>query len=364
MQSIPQHIEEIASKCSQGERISEAEALTLYREAPLWLLSKLATERKRAVSGDMVFYNRNFHIEPTNICRFKCKFCSYRREAHSPEAWDYSIDEMEKIARGYVGSGVTEVHIVGGVHPRHNLHFFVELTSKIHRILPNVTIKAYTAVELAAMIKEANLSLVQGLTLLKEAGMSAIPGGGAEIFDPEVRTKICAEKGTAEEWLEVHDTAHKLGLSTNCTILYGHIESLESRIDHLARLRQQQDLSGGFNAFIPLKYRSSHNEMSHLGEVSVIDDMRMMAVSRLFLDNIPHIKAYWVMYGKATTELALAFGADDVDGTIDDTTKIYSMAGAEDQRPRITIDEIKAMAQRAGMTAVERDTHYNVIDKI
>ncbi len=361
MQKIPQHIERIVAKCHDRVRISEAEAITLYREAPLWLLSKLATERKMAISGDEVYYNRNFHIEPTNICRFKCRFCSYRREAHSPEAWDYSIEEMVESAKRYVGTGVSEVHIVGGVHPRHNLHFFVELTSKIHDILPEVAIKAYTAVELSSMIKEANLSLVQGLTLLKQAGMSAIPGGGAEIFDPEVRNKICPEKGSAEEWLAVHDTAHKLGISTNATILYGHIESLESRIDHLSRLRDQQDVSGGFNAFIPLKYRSSHNDMSHLGEVSVVEDMRMMAISRLYLDNIPHIKAYWVMYGKATTELALAFGADDVDGTIDDSTKIYSMAGAEDQRPQMTISEIESMARRAGMQAVERDTHYNII---
>ncbi|MFI3306249.1 MAG: CofH family radical SAM protein [Rikenellaceae bacterium] len=363
MESLPQHIAEIAAKCSARERISEVEAALLYREAPLWLLSKLATERKRAFSGDVVYYNRNFHIEPTNICRFKCRFCSYRREAHSPEAWDYSIEEIEQTAKRYVGSAVTEVHIVGGVHPRHNLYFFIELTSKIRDILPGVAIKAYTAVELSVMIKEAKLSLVQGLKMLQDAGMSAIPGGGAEIFDPEVRTKICPEKGTAEEWLEVHDTAHKLGINTNSTILYGHIESLESRIDHLSRLRTQQDRSGGFDAFIPLKFRSSHNEMSHLGEVSVVEDMRMMAVSRLFLDNIPHLKAYWVMYGKATTEMALAFGADDVDGTIDDSTKIYSMAGAEDKRPQMTIGEIEAMAQRAGMRAMERDTHYNVISR-
>ncbi len=356
-----QSVDEIARKCRRRERITIDEAIVLYREAPLWLLSKLATERKREVSGDAIFYNRNFHIEPTNICRFKCRFCSYRREAHSTEAWDYSIEQMCESARQYVGSGVSEVHIVGGVHPRHDLGFFVELISKIKEILPEVTIKAFTAIELADMISKAGLTLEAGLTQLIEAGMGAIPGGGAEIFDEEIRNKICPEKGSAELWLEVHDTAHRLGLNTNATILYGHIESLEARFDHLARLRAQQDKSGGFDAFIPLKYRSSHNEMSHLGEVSVIDDMRMMALSRLFLDNIAHIKAYWVMYGKATTEMALAYGADDVDGTIDDTTKIYSMAGAEDQKPQMTIEEIEKMARRAEMAAVERDTHYNTI---
>ncbi len=356
-------LDKIAEKCSKGERISEAEALVLYREAPLWLLSKLATERKREASGDVVYYNRNFHIEPTNICRFKCRFCSYRREAHSPEAWDYTIEEMEQMAREYIGRGATEVHIVGGVHPRHDLAFFVELISRIKRILPEVTVKAFTAVEILDMIRKAGLSLEEGLERLKQAGMGAIPGGGAEIFDAKIRGEICPEKGSAEEWLRVHEVAHGLGINTNATILYGHVESLEARFDHLGRLRAQQDVSGGFDAFIPLKYRSSHNEMSALGEVSVVEDMRMMALCRLFLDNVPHIKAYWVMYGKATSEMALAFGADDVDGTIDDSTKIYSMAGAEDQRPRMTSEEIEMMARRAGFRAVERDTHYNMIVK-
>ncbi|MFI3259069.1 MAG: CofH family radical SAM protein [Rikenellaceae bacterium] len=361
--NLPKEIAQIAEKCTARERISEAEAVVLYREAPLWLLSHLATERKRAVSGDFVFYNRNFHIEPTNICRFKCRFCSYRREAHSPEAWDYSIEQMLEMARGYVGSSVTEVHIVGGVHPRHDILFFEELIRGVKSILPSVTVKAFTAVELAYMIRKAGLSIEEGLRRLVEAGMGAIPGGGAEIFDPEIRNQICPEKGTAEEWMEVHREAHKLGLGTNATILYGHIETLEARIDHLARLRKQQDESSGFNAFIPLKFRSSHNEMSHLGELSVMEDMRMMAISRLFLDNIDHIKAYWVMYGKQTTEMALAFGADDVDGTIDDSTKIYSMAGAEDQRPRMGVDEIERMAHSAGMRAVERDTNYKIIER-
>ncbi|MFI3289724.1 MAG: CofH family radical SAM protein [Rikenellaceae bacterium] len=361
MQNLEQHISKIAAKCSARERITPQEATTLYREAPLWLLSQLAVERKMAVSGDAIFYNRNFHIEPTNICLFKCRFCSYRRDVGSEDSWEYTIDDMRAQAKRYVGSGVTEVHIVGGVHPKHTLDFFVELIAAIHEILPDAMIKAFTAIELGYMIRKADLSFEEGLKRLKDAGMGAIPGGGAEIFDWEVREKICPEKGRAEEWLQIHEVAHTMGISTNCTILYGHIETFENRIDHLERLRDQQDRSGGFNAFIPLKYRNMHNEMSHLGEVSVVDDMRMIAISRLFLDNIPHIKAYWVMYGKATTELALAFGADDVDGTIDDSTKIYSMAGAEDTKPKMTIVEIEELAKRAGFRAVERDTHYNII---
>ncbi len=361
MNNLAQHIEQIATKCHLGERITPSEALSLWHDAPLWLLAKLAFERKRRVSGDMVFYNRNFHLEPTNVCRFRCKFCSFRRGEGAEDSWNYSIEEMEQIARGYQNSGVTEVHIVGGVHPSHNLDFFVELTRRIKAILPSVTIKAFTAIELSYMIREAGLSTLEGLKRLQEAGMESIPGGGAEIFDEQIRSEICGDKGSTEEWFDVHNSAHGLSISTNCTILYGHIESVEHRIDHLERLRTQQDKSGGFNAFIPLKYRSVNNDMSSLGEVSIMEDLRMLSISRLFLDNIPHIKAYWVMYGKQTAELALSFGADDVDGTIDDSTKIYSMAGAEDQRPRMTIDEIKAMAQRAGLRAVERDTHYNII---
>jgi aminodeoxyfutalosine synthase len=196
--------------------------------------------------------------------------------------------------------------------------------------------------------------------------MQAIPGGGAEIFDPELREKICPEKGTAEEWLAVHAAAHKLGIPTNATILYGHAETLEQRIDHLVRLREQQDESlgtggEGFNAFIPLKFRAKHNQMSGSGEVSVVEDMKMLAMSRIILDNIPHIKAYWVMYGKSVAEMALAFGADDIDGTIDDSTRIFSMAGAEETAPRLTVAEIEQMAAAAGLRAVERDTFYNAI---
>ncbi len=351
----------IVKRCEAGLRITPAEALVLWRDAPLWQLAQLAHERKRRVSGDAVFYNRNIHLEPTNICRFKCRFCSFRRQEGESGSWNYTIPEMESIARGYVGSGITEVHIVGGVHKTHNLEFFVELTRRIKAILPNATIKAFTAVELAAMFSEAGVSLEEGLARLKEVGMESIPGGGAEIFDEEIRSKICPEKGSAQEWFALHDAAHRVGISSNCTMLYGHIESIEHRISHLDMLREQQDKTGGFNAFIPLKYRSVANEMSHLGEVSIVEDLRVLALSRLYLDNISHIKAYWVMYGKQTTELALSFGADDVDGTIDDTTKIYSMAGAEDSRPSMSVEQIESMAARAGFRAVERDTHYNII---
>lgn len=354
-----QRIDDIAAKVRRAERIDDTEAELLWRRAPLWLLGELAIAAKRRVSGDKVYYNRNFHIEPTNRCVFNCRFCSYRRPAGSPEAWDYTMDQIEEIVRGKQGRGITEVHIVGGVHPEHGLEYYTDMIRRVKALLPEAAIKAFTAIELSYMIRKAGLSVEAGLRQLKQAGMDAIPGGGAEIFDDQVRRRICPDKGSTAEWFEVHETAHRLGIPTNATILYGHVEELRHRIDHLRRLRELQDATGGFNAFIPLKYRNFGNPMSEIGEVSVIEDLRMLAMSRIYLDNIPHIKAYWVMYGKATTELALAFGADDIDGTIDDTTKIYSMAGADDRRPTMSVDEIHRIVRAAGCRAVERDTFYN-----
>lgn len=353
--------EEIAISVAAGERLSAEDALTLWREAPLWRLGELAVERKRAISGDKVFYNKNFHLEPTNLCVFNCKFCSFRRTAGSPEAWDMSMDEVEQMVRRYEGSGVTEVHIVGGVHPHHDIYYYCDMIRRVKAILPAVAVKAFTAIELSYMIRQAGLTTEQGLRLLIDAGMEAIPGGGAEIFDETVRQQICPDKSSTAEWFDVHRTAHGLGIKSNATMLYGHIEELHHRVDHLLRLRDLQDATGGINAFIPLKYRNFGNSMSAIGEVSVVEDLRTLAMSRLILDNVPHIKAYWVMYGKQTTEMALAFGADDIDGTIDDSTKIYSMAGADDKRPSMSVDEMRDMVARAGFRAVERDTHYNEI---
>ena len=354
-------IADIVEKCRHQQRINAAEAALLWEQAPLWQLSELAVEAKRRVSGDKVYYNRNFHLEPTNVCLFECKFCSYRRREGEEGAWDYTMEQVLDTVRSRKGCGATEIHIVGGVHPVHDLYYYADMIRQVKQIMPEVAIKAFTAVELNYMIRKAGLTVEQGLQLLKEAGMESIPGGGAEIFAPEIRTQICPQKGSAEEWLELHRAAHKMGIDSNATMLYGHIESIEHRIDHLMRLRELQDSTGGINAFIPLKFRSANNAMSSIGETSVIDDLRTLAMSRLILDNVPHIKAYWVMYGKTTAELALAFGADDIDGTIEDSTKIYSMAGAADTRPTMSIEEIERMCATAGFRAVERDTHYNEI---
>lgn len=353
---------DIIELARRGERVSAEDAITLWREAPLWVLGELAVERKRRMSGDMVFFNRNIHIEPTNICLFNCEFCSFRRREGDADAWYMSIDEVIARAAEMKTSGITEVHIVGGVHPKHTLDTYCAMVRGVKSVLPNVTVKAYTAVEILYMIRNAGVSIIEGLKQLQEAGMECIPGGGAEIFDEELRRKICPEKCSSDEWLAVHRAAHNLGIKTNCTMLYGHVESIEQRVDHLQRLRLLQEETSGFDAFIPLKYRSRHNRLSEVGECSVEEDMRTIAMSRIFLDNIPHIKAYWVAYGKQTTEMALAFGADDIDGTIDNSTKIYSMAGA-DERPTMSVAELCSLVHDAGFVAVERDTHYNHIKR-
>ncbi len=359
--NLPENILAIAAKIENHERISPGEAVALWVDAPLALLGMLADRVRRAKNGDAVFYNRNVHIEPTNVCLFRCRFCSFRRNEGEPGAWYHTVEEIARIARGYAGSGITEVHIVGGVHPSHTLDTYMDMIRAVKGALPDVTVKAFTAIELGYMIRRAGLPLEVGLRMLRDAGMEAIPGGGAEIFDEELRARICPEKGSSAEWLEVHKTAHGLGIKTNATMLYGHAETVAHRIDHLDRLRTLQDRTGGFDAFIPLKFRNMHNEMSELGETGVVDDMRTLAMSRIFLDNFSHIKSYWPMYGKTAAAMALAFGADDVDGTIGDTTKIYSMAGAEDANPSLTVAEIERMAAEAGLRAVERDTFYNPV---
>jgi len=351
----------IAEKVIRGERLTIEDGIALYHSNNLGVLGSLALYKKNQVSGNKVYFNRNFHIEPTNICTYACKFCSYRRKAGQQDAWDYSITEMVDICKKYTGKGITEVHIVGGVNPDKDLHFYGTLMQEVKKIFPDAHIKGFTAVELDYIIRKAGYSLEQGLQKLKEYGLNSIPGGGAEIFDPEVRKRICDEKASSDLWLTIHETAHNNGLPSNATMLYGHVETYEHRIDHLNKLRQLQDKTGGFNAFIPLKYKKENNSMGQIGEINTMEVMKNFAVCRLFLDNIPHIKSYWPMLGKNTAQMALNFGADDMDGTIDDSTKIYSMAGSEETSPSMTTNEMNDLIVEAGFTAVERDSLYNEI---
>lgn len=351
----------IAEKIVKGIRINPTEGILLYEKADLPVLGLLSSHVKRSLTGNSVYFNRNFHIEPTNRCIYNCRFCSYRKAASDPESWDQSHDEMLEIVKKFDGKDVTEVHIVGGVHPSHDLHYYGNLIRKIKTHRPSLHVKAFSAVELDYMIRIAGTSIEDGLLQLKNYGLDSIPGGGAEIFDEQVREKISNEKTSSEPWLLIHETAHRLGIPSNATMLYGHIETFSNRIDHMNRLRILQDRTGGFNAFIPLKYKMHNNAMAHLGEISLIEDLRNYAVARIFLDNIPHIKAYWPMTGKTVAQISLLFGADDLDGTIDDTTKIYSMAGAEEKNPSMTGEEICKLISEAGFQPVERDSLYNRI---
>ncbi|HXS35878.1 MAG TPA: aminofutalosine synthase MqnE [Flavipsychrobacter sp.] len=352
----------IAEKVQNQERLSEEEGVLLFEKGELGFVGALANHISKRLHGNKVYFNRNFHIEPTNVCVFTCNFCSYSRlYKNRDEGWELSIEQMLERVRKYDGQPVTEVHIVGGVHPKMNLEFFCEVISKIRAHRPDLHIKGFTAVELDYMFRKAKLTVEEGLQRLKDAGLQSLPGGGAEIFHPDVRNEICADKVDADGWLLIHETAHRLGMHTNATMLYGHIENYEHRIDHMSRLRLLQDKTGGFNCFIPLKFRNKDNDMSNVPESSIVEDLRLYAISRIFIDNIKNLKAYWPMLGRQTAQLTLSFGVNDLDGTIDDTTKIYSMAGSEEQHPTMSTEDLCDLIQAAGKTPVERDTIYNEI---
>ncbi len=359
---ISAELKTIADKIYNNQRISEADALVLFQQGSLPFLGSLANFVRERLHGDTTYFNRNFHIEPTNLCVFSCNFCSYSKlYAKREEGWELSIDQMLHMVKKYDGQPVTEAHIVGGVHPKMDLQFFADLLKAIKTHRPDLHIKAFTAVEYDYMFRKAKVSVEEGLKILISHGLDSIPGGGAEIFHPDVRTKICADKVDADGWLNIHATAHKLGLHSNATMLYGHIETYEHRIDHMNRLRNLQDETKGFQTFIPLKFRNQDNDMSNIAESTVVEDMKMYAVARLFLDNFPHMKAYWPMLGRHNAQMTLSFGVNDIDGTIDDTTKIYSMAGSEEQTPTMTTEQLVALIKQVNRKPVERDTLYNVV---
>lgn len=359
---VSTELKETGEKILSGARISPAEGLLLLEKAPLAFVGMLANHIREQRHGHRTYFNRNFHIEPTNVCVFSCKFCSYSRlYAHKEEGWELSIDQMMDKVKAYDGKPITEVHIVGGVHPKMDIHYFAELLRKIKAHRPDLHIKGFTAVELDYMFRKAKMTRAEGMAYLHAAGLDSLPGGGAEIFAADIREQICADKVDGAGWLDIHANAHALGMHSNATMLFGHIEQYHHRIDHMEQLRQMQDRTRGFNTFIPLKFRNFDNEMSHVPESSVIEDLKMYAVARVYLDNFPHIKAYWPMLGRQNAQLTLSFGVNDIDGTIDDSTKIYSMAGSEEQNPAMTTAELVALIKQAGREPIERDTLYNEI---
>ena len=358
--SIP--LKNIAQKVLKQERITFDEGVYLYEHGELGYLGVLANFIRERKHGDVTYFNRNFHIEPTNLCVYDCKFCSYSRLLKNrDDGWEMSVEEMLNQVKSYDGEPITEVHITGGVVPKQDLEFYANFFRKTKAHRPDLHIKALTPVEYYYIFKKAKLSHYDGMKYLKEAGLDSMPGGGAEIFDPEIRQKIAADKCNAEQWLDIHEQAHSLGMRTNATMLYGHIEEYKHRVDHMERLRQLQDKTQGFQAFIPLKFRNKENQMSNIPEVSIIEDLKNYAISRIYLDNFDHIKAYWAMISRNTAQLSLSFGVDDIDGTLDDTTKIYSMAGAEEQTPKMSTQELVDLIKNVGRHPIERNTLYDVI---
>ncbi len=361
--TLDANLRKIAQKVADAKRITPEEGIYLYEHASLGYVGVLANYIREKRHGDKTYFNRNFHVEPTNVCIYTCNFCSYSRLIKKrSEGWEYTHDDIMNIIKKYDGKPVTEVHIVGGVLPQYDFKFYIDLYKAIKAHRPDLHVKALTPVEYHYIFKKGKVSYEEGMKAMVEAGLDSMPGGGAEIFDEEIRNQIAKDKCNAEQWLRLHEILHDLGKRSNATMLYGHIESYANRVDHMERLRQLQDKTGGFQTFIPLKFRNQNNDMSQLEEVSAVEDLKNYAISRIYLDNFDHIKAYWPMIGRTTAQLSLAYGVNDMDGTIDDTTKIYSMAGSEEQSPSLSTRQLVEMVKAVNRHPIERDTVYNVIE--
>lgn len=351
----------ITEKVHAGERLTYDEGVWMFGQRDVVKLGKLAQVARRRLHGDKVYFNKNRHINPTNVCAFHCNFCSFARTSDDePGAYTHMPVDIPARVRPAVEAGVREFHIVGGLHPKYGFEYYEEVLRVLKAEFPHIHLKAFTAVEIDYFAQLTGLSHEETLRRLMTAGLDSMPGGGAEIFHWDVRRKICPEKADQETWLHVHDTAHRLGLKTNCTMLYGHIEQHEHRVHHMVALREQQDKSGGFQTFIPLAFHPMENNLGRRLErqwTTGVDDIKTLAISRLMLDNIPHIKAYWVMLTPELAQVALNFGANDMDGTIIEE-KIYHDAGARTKQ-EMTVSVLMDYIRAAGFIPVERDTIYN-----
>jgi aminodeoxyfutalosine synthase len=354
-------LQAIREKVEAGQRLSFDDGLALEESNDLFALGEMANLVRERYNGRFGYYNVNTHINPTNVCVYTCDFCAFRADLNDERAYVMGPDQIVERAGQAHGRGATELHIVGGLHHKLPFDYYVDVVRWIHDAYPEIHIKAYTAVEIEFFSKIARTSVEGILKRLIDAGLGSLPGGGAEIFHPEVREQICGAKASTETWLDVHRTAHRLGLHSNATMLYGHIEKPRHRIDHLVRLRELQDETGGFQTFIPLAFHPDNSRMDDIPKPSGVMDLKTMAVSRLMLDNFPHIKAYWVMLGIKTAQVALSFGADDIDGTVVHE-KIYHEAGAETPQ-EVTVSEIRRLITEAGRVPVERDTLYHRVER-
>jgi aminodeoxyfutalosine synthase len=349
----------IGEKVEKGIRLSRGDALKLMKSNNLISIGQLANKVRERKSGNYAYFNMNRHINLTNICVSRCKFCAFSRDKSDADAYAMTIDDIMGIARSARYLGITEFHIVSGLHPDLPFNYYLDIISHLKETMPDVHIQAFTAVEIAYFAKIANLSIKDVLTKLKAAGLGSLPGGGAEILNHRVRQAVCSKKATAREWLRVMRTAHNLGLKSNATMLYGHIETLEERIDHLLSLRKLQDETGGFQSFIPLPFHPNNTQLPDFKKPSAFENIKMLAVSRLVLDNFPHIKSFWIMLGLKVSQLSLLFGVDDLDGTVVEE-KITHAAGADTDQS-ISREELLDLIFAAGKVPVERDTLYNVI---
>jgi aminodeoxyfutalosine synthase len=354
-------LEPIREKVNAGARLTFEDGLTLERSADLLGVGALANAVRERYNGRNAYYNINTHINPTNVCVYRCDFCAFRADLNDDRAYVMTEAQVRERAEQAHARGATELHIVGGLHHKLPFAWYVDVVRWVKAAAPEIHVKAYTAVEIEWFAKIDRTTIRDVLRRLIDAGLGSLPGGGAEIFHPEVREEICGAKASTETWLEVHRTAHRLGLHSNATMLYGHIERAEHRIDHLVRLRELQDETGGFQTFIPLAFHPDNSRMDEIPKPSGVTDLKTMAISRLMLDNFPHIKAYWVMLGIKTAQVALAFGADDLDGTVVHE-KIYHEAGA-DTPQEVSVEEIRRLIVEAGRVPIERDTLYHRVDR-
>ena len=354
----PSSLESIRDKVAAGQRLTMEDGLFLYQpDVPLGEVGVLANEVRERKNGNFAYYNINTHLNPTNVCIYRCTFCAFRSDLRDPKGYVMTDEQILARGREAVESGCTEMHIVGGLHHQLKYDWYLGVIRLLHEAYPSLHLKGWTAVEINWFTHLTKKSYREIISDLVDAGLGSLPGGGAEIFHPEVRDKICEHKADARNWFDIHRTAHQLGLRTNCTMLYGHIEKPYHRIDHLIRLRELQDETGGFQTFIPLAFHPANTGLAHLEKPSGLMDLRTMAISRLMLDNIDHMKAYWIMLGIGTAQVALSYGADDLDGTVRHEL-IYHDAGAE--TPEIlSVEQIRRLIVEAGREPVERDTLYH-----
>lgn len=350
----------LGQKAAKGERLTVEEGVSLFQEADLHDLGQWAVMRRDALHGAKASYIVNRYLNYSNVCILNCQFCSFARKTRDEDAFQYSIDEMVEEVKKSLDSGVTEIHIVGGLHPSLSFDYYLEMVGRLDELAPHLMIKAFTAIEirhLAQRIRKTDIKTT--LLELKAAGLAALTGGGAEIFDPEVRDQICRGKETSDEWVEVHRLWHVLGGKSTATMLYGHVETIQHRFEHMALLRDLQDETGGFTGFVPYAFEPENNELSHISRASALEELRMLACARLFLDNIPHLTAYWISTGLSLAQVALSYGVDDLHGTIEEE-RIFHMAGAQTPVTQ-TAGHMESAIREAGLEPVQRDTYYRPV---